>query len=201
MGLMDILNGMANGPRGEKDPAQPTKGMSKMTMALLALLAWKAYSSMTSGSPAPAGHNPVPPPTPRSPLPGPGNEMTNAAFPGGLGRTWRHAQGSAWRAAWRRRGWRHPVGRAQRPAQAVPEAAGHGDIAKSWISTEPNQDISPNDLSRALDPEQIRVMMEQSGLSREELLGELSQQLPEVVNQLTPDGRMPTLDELSRQLG
>ena len=40
MGLMDVLNGMANGPRG---PAEPGKrgGISPITMGLLALLAYK----------------------------------------------------------------------------------------------------------------------------------------------------------------
>jgi len=42
--------------------------------------------------------------------------------------------------------------------------------------------------------------MEQSGLSRNELLQGLSQHLPEVVNQLTPEGRIPTEHEASRMI-
>ena len=44
MGLMDILNGMQNGPRGQQQqaPAGSGGGMSPMTMALLGLLAYKA---------------------------------------------------------------------------------------------------------------------------------------------------------------
>lgn len=38
MGLLDVLNGMQNGPRGE--PAAGRGGMSKTTMALLAFLAY-----------------------------------------------------------------------------------------------------------------------------------------------------------------
>jgi uncharacterized protein YidB (DUF937 family) len=34
-------------------------------------------------------------------------------------------------------------------------------------------------------------MMEHSGLSRDELLEGLSQHLPRVVDQLTPDGKVP----------
>jgi uncharacterized protein YidB (DUF937 family) len=37
-------------------------------------------------------------------------------------------------------------------------------------------------------------------LSRQDLLAGLSQYLPEAVNQLTPDGRLPTEQELSRSL-
>ena len=45
MGLLDILNGMQNGPRGPADPNDKSGGMSKLTMAILALLAywgWRA---------------------------------------------------------------------------------------------------------------------------------------------------------------
>ena len=45
MGLMDILNGMQNGPRGQSEPAPSGNGgggMSPMMMALLGMLAYKA---------------------------------------------------------------------------------------------------------------------------------------------------------------
>ena len=40
MGLLDILNGMQNGPRGQRQPQarESGGGMSPMMMALLALL-------------------------------------------------------------------------------------------------------------------------------------------------------------------
>src|ERR1700754_2680903 len=50
MGLMDILNGMQNGPRGQTKPGEG--GMSPITMAMLALLAYKAYGKLTSGGEA-----------------------------------------------------------------------------------------------------------------------------------------------------
>ena len=48
--------------------------------------------------------------------------------------------------------------------------------------------------------DQISSLMSQSGLSRDELLNGLSQHLPDVVHHLTPDGRLPTEDELSDRL-
>jgi len=64
MGLMDVLNGMANGPRG---PAEPGKrgGISPITMGLLALLAYKtmrgegALGGLFCQANAPAGNAPA----------------------------------------------------------------------------------------------------------------------------------------------
>ena len=41
MGLLDVLNGMQNGPRGPSTPGakDDSGGMSPMTMAIMALLA------------------------------------------------------------------------------------------------------------------------------------------------------------------
>ena len=72
---------------------------------------------------------------------------------------------------------------------------GHGDTASSWVSSGPNKSIAPNDLANALGADQINSLMSQSGLSRDDLLQGLSQHLPEVVNHLTPDGRLPTEQE------
>jgi hypothetical protein len=55
MGLLDVLNGMQQGPRGPSNPSvQSSGGMSPMTMALLGLLAWKAIKHMTAGQPGAA---------------------------------------------------------------------------------------------------------------------------------------------------
>ena len=51
-----------------------------------------------------------------------------------------------------------------------------------------------------LGGDQIETLTANTGLSRQDLLAGLSQYLPEVVNQLTPDGRLPTEQELSRSL-
>ena len=63
MGLLDVLNGMQNGPRGPGNPSAQSSGMSPMTMAILGLLAWKAVKHLTASqpgaAPAPAPHLPV----------------------------------------------------------------------------------------------------------------------------------------------
>ena len=64
MGLLDVLNGMQNGPRGSSNPGtQSGGGMSPLTMAILGLLAWKAVKHLggnqASASPAPSSCAPV----------------------------------------------------------------------------------------------------------------------------------------------
>lgn len=74
---------------------------------------------------------------------------------------------------------------------------GHSEAADSWVGTGPNKQIAPNDLASALGSDQIDRLTSQTGLSRDELLSGLSQQLPDVVDQLTPHGRLPTEHEAS----
>jgi len=54
------------------------------------------------------------------------------------------------------------------------------------------------DLEQVLSPEQIAFLMGRTGLSREELLAGLSQELPKAVDTLTPDGRVPDENEMKR---
>ena len=57
MGLLDVLNGMQNGPHGQRTPGSTSGGMSPITMAVLGLIAYKAIKSFSGGQPsvAPAG--------------------------------------------------------------------------------------------------------------------------------------------------
>jgi uncharacterized protein YidB (DUF937 family) len=75
---------------------------------------------------------------------------------------------------------------------------GHGDVAQSWIGAGPNQAIAPDDLENALGSETLDTIAQQTGMSRSELLAGLSDHLPELVDQLTPNGRLPTHEEAAR---
>ncbi|WP_422001208.1 YidB family protein [Reyranella sp.] len=78
------------------------------------------------------------------------------------------------------------------------QGAGKADTVDSWVSRGPNQQVSPNDLSKVLTAEQLAFLSERTGLSREELLAGLSERLPQVVDALTPEGRVPTAQEVER---
>ena len=77
------------------------------------------------------------------------------------------------------------------------QKGGLGNTANSWVGSGQNQPVSPGQLGSALGPDIIKTLAERSGLSEEEITKHLSQVLPGVVDKLTPQGRLPTVAELS----
>ncbi len=78
------------------------------------------------------------------------------------------------------------------------EQSGLGDVAKSWVGSGQNQPISPGSLGSALGPSIVKTLVEKTGMSEQEVTAQLSQVLPGFVDKLTPQGRLPTQDELAR---
>lgn len=78
--------------------------------------------------------------------------------------------------------------------------AGKAETVDSWIGSGANEPVTPNDLSRVLTDEQMAFLTTRTGLSREELLAGLSDRLPKVVDALTPEGRLPTTEEVDRKV-
>ena len=188
MGLIDVLNGMQNGPHGPRGSSTGSGGgMSPLTMAVLGLLAYKAVKSFTS-QPGAAPATPAAPAAPGS--------SQSAGSGGGLGDLLKNGLGGV--LAGGAAGSVLSGGLNDLLKQF--QQGGHGDVAKTWVATGPNKAISSDDLAKALGGDQIETLMAHTGLSRQDLLAGLSQYLPEVVNQLTPDGRLPTEQELSRSL-
>jgi uncharacterized protein YidB (DUF937 family) len=75
---------------------------------------------------------------------------------------------------------------------------GQEDKVQSWVSTGDNKSIAPNEIEQALGEERIQWLIEQTGMPREQLLDGLSGELPQAIDKLTPDGRLPTDEEISR---
>ena len=80
------------------------------------------------------------------------------------------------------------------------QRGGLGDVMGSWISTGQNLPISPEQLGSVLGNERIAGMASQLGVNQGDLLGQLSQLLPQVVDKLTPQGQIPQQPDLG-QLG
>ena len=178
MGLLDVLNGMQNGPRGQPQPGTPgSGGMSKITMALLGFLAYKAFKGMNPQQPAPAG-------VPR-------DQGREAQDPGGFAGVWRTIFGGGSVPG--------PVlSRGVGNTVQDFERSGHGEIARSWVGRGPNKPITADTIEAALGEDGIRDLMQQTGMDRDDLLAALSEHLPRVIDHLTPEGRLPTEQEASR---
>jgi uncharacterized protein YidB (DUF937 family) len=67
---------------------------------------------------------------------------------------------------------------------------GLGEKADSWVSSGQNQPVTEPEVAKGIDPAVLDGLAEQTGLSREELLKRLSAVLPEMVDKMTPSGRL-----------
>jgi uncharacterized protein YidB (DUF937 family) len=194
MGLLDVINGMQNGPRGPSTPSSESSGggMSPMTMAILGLLAWKAFKHFTGNQPGAA-----PPPAPAPSGGGMGGGLGGAlGGGGGLGDVLKGPLGGLLGGAAAGGVISGGLGDLLKQLQQ----GGQGDTANSWVGKGPNKAISPGDLASALGADQINSLASQSGMSRDELLSGLSQYLPQVIDHLTPEGRLPTENEVSGRI-
>jgi uncharacterized protein YidB (DUF937 family) len=192
MGLMDILNGMQNGPRGQQAPARG--GMSPVTMALLGLLAYKALKGGGLGNILGGQSMPVNPP-PGGSRGGLGDVLggmfgnAGGAQQGGLGGVLGGLLAGGAAGSVLSSGLRNLIGDMKQN--------GEGEAAQSWVGTGANQSVAPNDLAKAIGYEDIDAVAGQTGMPRDQVLSTLSEHLPEFVNQLTPNGRLPSEDEAS----
>ena len=71
------------------------------------------------------------------------------------------------------------------------ERNGLGPTVKSWVGTGPNQPISADQVQQVLGPDLLQQLSAKSGLSVQELTQKLSHVLPQAVDRLTPDGKIP----------
>ena len=82
------------------------------------------------------------------------------------------------------------------------EQKGLGTQAASWVGTSANQNISGDQLTQVFGSGAIGQIASQLGMDHGQASGALAQVLPEVVNQLTPQGQVTgdSSDMLSQAL-
>ena len=73
---------------------------------------------------------------------------------------------------------------------------GMGDIISSWIGTGNNLPISSGQLTEVLGSDTIKNLASKLGIDSNSLTGQLSNLLPQVIDKLTPDGKVPEGDIL-----
>ena len=220
MGLLDVLNGMQNGPRGQTSP-NAQGGMSPITMAILALLAYKGIKHLSAGQqqPAPGGH-PI-----NTGVSGGGlGDILGGLLGGGAGGLG-GALGGGGLGGGLAGGLAGGLGDLLKgglsgglgglltggAAGSVLSSGlggllkqlqdnGQGQAASSWVGTGPNQDISESDLAKSIGSDDIDALAKHAGLPRQELLAGLRRELPGAIDELTPDGRVPSAQELSQRV-
>jgi len=75
---------------------------------------------------------------------------------------------------------------------------GLGDVVDSWVNRGTNKSVAPDQVSAALGRDVVDQLSLRTGLSRDQVVAELARMLPNVVDKLTPDGRLPTKQEIMR---
>jgi uncharacterized protein YidB (DUF937 family) len=195
MGLLDMLTGGQSRQSGG--------GISPITLGLLALLAYRTYQGkgrladmLGNNAPAPntrmPGRNDDIMPTGgrgAAPLqPGQGQGGLGDLLRGGLG----GLLGGAAAGTVLNGGLDDLVRRFQNN--------GFGDTANSWVGRGANREITPGELESAVGPDTLRDLSQETGKSYEDILQELSRSLPKDIDQLTPEGRLPTDDEVQQQV-
>lgn len=80
------------------------------------------------------------------------------------------------------------------------EASGLGSQAKSWVGPGANESISAADIEKVLGSVQLSGIAQKLGVSPDEAAGALAKVLPAVVDTVSPQGALPTQDELDASL-
>ncbi len=71
------------------------------------------------------------------------------------------------------------------------QQGGLGEVVNSWVSTGQNLPVSAEQLQSVLGGGQLQNSAAQLGVSPEQASGSLADLLPQVVDQLTPNGQVP----------
>ena len=74
---------------------------------------------------------------------------------------------------------------------AKAQQAGYGEQVQSWIGTGQNMPIDAGALSQIFGHGQLGQIAQQLGVSRDEATGQLAQTLPQMVDEMTPQGQIP----------
>ncbi|MBN1396618.1 MAG: DUF937 domain-containing protein [Bacteroidetes bacterium] len=77
-------------------------------------------------------------------------------------------------------------------------AKGLGDVVNSWISTGKNMPVSPQQIQNALGSDTISQIAAKLGVNTDKASKQVSNMLPQIVDRLTPGGKMPEGDLMAK---
>ena len=78
---------------------------------------------------------------------------------------------------------------------------GLGDVVSSWIGTGNNLPVSPEQIQSVLGSDKINNIASKLGIDPSAVTSQLSTLLPQVVDKMTPEGKVPEGDMMSNILG
>lgn len=81
------------------------------------------------------------------------------------------------------------------------QGKGMGDMMSSWISTGPNPPATASQIQDVLGQTTLSQFAAKAGVPQGEAGGLLASLLPAVIDQLTPQGRVPESNDLESALG
>lgn len=184
---MGLLDGILGG--GDTRQSGATSTMSKMALAAIGLLAYKAIKD--GGLPNIFGRSDKPESGETGRRQSASSESSASSSSGGEGILGGMLGGAAGGSALA-----GGLGDLLKQFQQ----SGKSDVADSWVSTGQNKSVTPAELEQTLGPERVEWLVVQTGLPRDELLAGLCQELPVVVDRLTPEGRVPSEQEATRMM-
>lgn len=71
------------------------------------------------------------------------------------------------------------------------QQSGLGEAANSWVSTGQNMPVSAEQIQSSLGDSLLPGLAAQLGVTPEQASGSLAQYLPQIIDQLTPNGQLP----------
>ncbi len=79
--------------------------------------------------------------------------------------------------------------------------SGMADKAESWVGTGENAKISAQEVEQALGTDTVEKIAQQTGVSKEAVENDLAETLPQLVDKVTPDGKVPDMGGLQDIIG
>jgi len=77
---------------------------------------------------------------------------------------------------------------------------GLGDTVQSWIAKGKNKSLSADEVKSVLGSESLTGLASQLGTSEDKAASKVAKSLPQLINELTPDGEVPDQQTLSQRL-
>ena len=73
--------------------------------------------------------------------------------------------------------------------------------ADSWVGTGPNEEVTPDQVQQVIGDDEIARIAEKLGVSHEEAAQAIAEVLPQVVDRVSPDGKLPPEQDLDDAFG